>query len=167
MNVLPNALSISRFFLAFLLFSHIPIVRLFAIIVAALTDFLDGFLARKFKSISTFGRTIDPLSDKFFVLMGLCIFLQEGTINWVEALLMLSRDAALFLFGIFLMGKGKLSGYPINSMYTGKVTTALQLFVFISITLGVALPFTLFALFGALGLLALFELFYFYLAPTQ
>lgn len=164
---LPNALSISRFFLAFLLFSSSINVRLFALIAAAATDFFDGYLARKWNSVSSFGRTIDPVSDKFFVLIGLYIFFQEGALSINEAFLMLSRDAAIVVFMLFLMSIGRLKGYPINAIFCGKITTALQLGAFIALALGLPLPSFVFFSFGLLGVMALFELFYFYLVPRK
>ena len=158
MSSLPNILSMSRFFLAFLLFSQSTAVRLLAIFLAAATDFLDGYLARRFLWKSKIGTTIDPLSDQFFVLMGLSIFLQEGTLTLKQALLMLSRDAAVILFGMLLLMLGKLKHYSIHAIVFGKVTTVIQLIVFIFLTLGLSIPSAVFILFGFLGFLSLFEL---------
>lgn len=158
MSILPNLLSISRFFLAFFLFSHVTWVRLLAISLAAATDFLDGYLARRFGWVSKWGTTLDPLCDKFFVIIGLYVFLQEGALTVAEAFLMLSRDMAVVIFGFFLFFIGKLKKYSIHAIIFGKVTTAIQLIVFSCFAWEILVPFSVFVLFGLLGVLSLFEL---------
>src|SRR2546427_9057645 len=75
---LPNQLTAARFVLAIVLFVFIefawwlPCVGIFAL--AALTDWLDGYLARKQGLVSTLGRNLDPLVDKV-VICGAYIFL--------------------------------------------------------------------------------------------
>jgi CDP-diacylglycerol--glycerol-3-phosphate 3-phosphatidyltransferase len=43
-------------------------------VIASLTDFLDGFIARKYQQITTFGKFIDPIADKFLVNSVLIMF---------------------------------------------------------------------------------------------
>ena len=92
---LPNALSISRLFLA-LAFVGLPIpqVRLALILVAALTDFLDGWLARRNNSISRWGELLDPIADRAFVFTALSVLLFEQTITTMQYFVILSRDLA-------------------------------------------------------------------------
>ena len=80
---IPNILSISRIFLApiffFFLVSDILLYVWFSLIVfflGSLTDALDGYFARRYQVESKFGKNIDPLSDKVFILvsfLSLCI----------------------------------------------------------------------------------------------
>jgi len=157
--MIPNLISISRFFLAFLLFSESTGVRLCAILLGALTDFLDGFLARRFKWITPLGTVIDPLADKFFIGIGLIVFLRDGLLSLPEALLMLSRDGAVLLFALFLFGTGSLRQYSVRAIFWGKVSTALQLMVLVALLLGVLVPFWVYLLFGLFGVLSFYELY--------
>ena len=75
---IPNIPTISRIFLApifFLLFiNNYNYLALFCFFFASVTDFLDGFLARKFNIVSKFGKLYDPLADKVLIFLGcLCI----------------------------------------------------------------------------------------------
>ncbi|CRX39023.1 CDP-alcohol phosphatidyltransferase family protein [Estrella lausannensis] len=160
MHHLPNLLSVSRIFLSLLLFSDQQSVRLLAIFLAGLTDFLDGFLARKLSWISKWGTTLDPIGDKFFVMIGLVCFILEGSVSVLEALLMLSRDFAIVLFAFYLLYKKSLKDYPIRAIFFGKVTTALQLGTFLLLACNMAIPFPVYVVFLCLGILALFELWY-------
>ncbi|MBI4052019.1 MAG: CDP-diacylglycerol--glycerol-3-phosphate 3-phosphatidyltransferase [Elusimicrobia bacterium] len=78
---LPNQITVSRIFLALLLFllTLLPHLwsRLFALavfIVAAFTDWVDGFIARKMGSTSSFGAVVDPIADKILVAAALIAF---------------------------------------------------------------------------------------------
>ena len=75
---LPNGLTLARLGLAVVLFGCIAVewwlIGLIVFIVAAITDWLDGYLARKHGSASAFGRNFDPLVDKVLIC-GAFIFL--------------------------------------------------------------------------------------------
>ena len=97
----PNLVSTSRVILAvgFLAMEAVP-VRLALIAVASLTDFLDGWIARRTKVVSRFGALIDPVADRFFVLCvapatvdGLVIAVGAlGLVATVDYTLMLWRE---------------------------------------------------------------------------
>jgi CDP-diacylglycerol--glycerol-3-phosphate 3-phosphatidyltransferase len=76
---IPNGLTLARLFLAVGLFACIDeawwLVGLVVFVLAAITDWLDGYLARKHGSASAFGRNFDPLVDKVLIC-GAFIFLQ-------------------------------------------------------------------------------------------
>ncbi|MFA5249968.1 MAG: CDP-alcohol phosphatidyltransferase family protein, partial [Parachlamydiales bacterium] len=85
MLTLPNLLSFMRAPLALLfLQKNIPL-RLLALVAAMLSDFFDGYLARKKQTISRFGSVLDPAMDKFFVYFTLSIFYFEGNLRLSEA----------------------------------------------------------------------------------
>lgn len=72
-----------------------PSVLLTLFIVAGLTDFLDGFLARRFNVVSDFGRMIDPIADKLLVagcLIGFCVITRGDPFIMVPALAIIGRD---------------------------------------------------------------------------
>lgn len=158
----PNILSASRIFLALLFFSEETTIRVLAIFLAGMTDFLDGFLARRLDLQSSWGTTLDPIGDKIFVTAGLGFFFFEGAIPLEGALLMLSRDFAILIFALFLLMKGRIRNYPIKALFFGKITTALQLGTFLLLAFEITPPSSIYLAFGLLGLLALFELCYTY-----
>lgn len=129
---LPNVLSISRLFLA-VLFATIPIreVRLGLIVAASLTDFLDGWIARRSKTISRWGELIDPIADRAFVFAALSVFLFERTITTGEYFVILSRDLATAI--AFAVSRSVVWLRPVafRARLAGKIVTGLQLITLI------------------------------------
>lgn len=155
---LPNLISFSRFTLAFLFLQPHPLWRCFAICMAMISDGLDGFLARRYNSRSKFGTLLDPLADKFFVLMGVIVFIQEGQLQTWQAISLICRDISVLIFGLYLLFSKKLMNYQYRAIWCGKVTTALQFFVLIALALKINIPDPLYITFILLGLLSLIEL---------
>jgi len=104
-----------------------PYWRLAAIILAMLTDCLDGYCARRYKMMSRLGTFMDPFADKFFVFTALAVLISEQRLLPWEALSMLCRDFSVFIFGCYLAWKGVLGQYQFRAIWCGKVTTPLQL----------------------------------------
>lgn len=154
-----NFLSILRAPLALLLMIDSPFVRATAIFLAMVTDCLDGYIARRYKMTTQLGAVLDPLMDKFFVFFALAIFLSEGRLELWQALSLLSRDAAVLLFGCYLGLQGHFASVRFRSIWSGKLMTTLQFFVLFSLTFRIPIPANLFFLFFGLGLLALIELY--------
>lgn len=164
MITLPNFLSFLRFPLALVFLQSNEALRLFGIGGAVLTDFFDGYLARRYKITSKEGTLLDPLSDKFFVLVALVVLMQEGLLNAWEALSLLSRDGALLLYGVYLVSSKQWSSYEFRAIWSGKVATTLQLLLLVALTLHYPVPETIYYLFVLLGFSALCEL---YLSPKK
>ncbi|MGC0372215.1 MAG: hypothetical protein DGJ47_000923 [Rickettsiaceae bacterium] len=61
-------------------------------IAASLTDFLDGYIARKFNIVSRFGKTFDPIADKVLVACVLLMLVKNGRANEIPCLLILARE---------------------------------------------------------------------------
>lgn len=155
----PNALSLLRIPLVLVFLQNNTTLRIIGIILAMCSDILDGYLARRYKLTSQFGAVLDPLMDKFFVMCTLVILQGEGRIGIPEMMAMLCRDFAVMCFGLYLMIRGKWTTYKFQSIWCGKITTSLQLFVLIWLVLGFQLPSYLFISFIVLGILALLELY--------
>ena len=68
------------------------ILGTFIFSVAAITDWLDGYLARKLKQTSKFGAFLDPVADKLIVITALLLLLDLGRINLVIALIIIGRE---------------------------------------------------------------------------
>lgn len=164
---LSNSLSLLRAPLAFLFLVDSPSLRLMAIVLAMVTDSIDGYLARRSKTTSRFGAVLDPTMDKFFVFFALGVLFVEHKIGVWPMLMMVSRDFALCLFGLYLSLSGLWQTYEFRSIRWGKITTALQFVVLICVTLNYALPIYLYYAFIAFALFGLYELFQFKKSPSQ
>ena len=129
MLTLPNWLSILRilvtpFFTILLLYRYVgAALAIFAL--AALTDALDGFIARSWGQKSDLGMVLDPLADKLLVTAGFISFTMLEVIPRWLTVIVLSRD--LFLIGgglVLFIFAGKVTIPP---SLLGKATTVLQL----------------------------------------
>ena len=158
---LSNSLSLLRAPLAFLFLLENPTVRLLAILLAMLTDSVDGYLARRSQTVTRFGAVLDPAMDKFFVAFCLGVLVSEGNVEIWQALTMISRDFALCLFGLYLSLSGLWQSYEFRAIRWGKVTTALQFIVLVFMTLKYPISTYLYAAFVVFATLALVELFQF------
>ena len=94
-------------------------------IAACITDFFDGYLARKYNQITTFGKFMDPLADKLLVCAALICFLADSQINmpaWV-VIVIISREFIISGFRLVAAEKG----VTIAASYWGKVKTFVQM----------------------------------------
>lgn len=158
MFTLPNLLSLLRIPLVSLLFQENPAIRALAIILAMITDALDGYLARKYQQTSKLGTFLDPLTDKLFVFVALGVFLQEGRLNWWQAGAFLCRDLSVLLFSIYLAFIGELGRYRCGAIWCGKIATAIQLPILFGLTLNMPIPPVLYQALVFFGALAFGEL---------
>ncbi|MDP1890753.1 MAG: CDP-alcohol phosphatidyltransferase family protein [Gemmatimonadaceae bacterium] len=125
---LPNALSLSRLFLAALFpVVHGHDLRLLILAAAGLTDFLDGWLARRRHQFSRVGALIDPFADRIFVLVAICTLLLEGQVTTLEYFIFIMRDMATA--GAFVIAKSvaSLRAATFKARFSGKLATVLQL----------------------------------------
>lgn len=155
---LSNSLSFLRAPLAFLFLIENTTFRIVAILLAMLTDSIDGYLARKRQAVTRFGAILDPAMDKFFVLFALSVLFTEGKLELWQGCAMISRDFFLCLFGLYLSLSGYWESYRFTAIRWGKVTTALQFIVLIGLTLGVTFPSAFYCVFILFGMLAFIEL---------
>lgn len=155
---LSNLISFLRAPLAFLFLIDSMPLRLLVVLLAMISDSIDGYLARKSKTCSPFGAVLDPVMDKFFVGFVLTVLLVEKKIVFWQAGAMLTRDFFLCIFGIYLRIRKRWEKFKFRSIRWGKVTTALQFFVFIALCLGKSLSWNVFSLFIVIGLFAFYEL---------
>lgn len=134
---LPNLLSISRLALA-AAFAFIDSVdaRLVIVMIAGATDFLDGWIARQFGGMTRSGAMLDAVGDRFFVFVGVCVFLFEGLLSTWQYFIMISRDimtAVGFVTARWVMPS--LRGVAFKARFPGKVVTVLQLMTFVALLL--------------------------------
>ena len=89
-------------------------------IIASLTDFVDGQLARRFNQVSDFGKFLDPLADKLLTIAAMVMFCEGGMMPGWALMLVLSREFAVTGLRLVAVGKGKV----IAAGWSGKVKTA-------------------------------------------
>jgi len=96
---LPNKITLARIFLVFVfmtfLFIHgLPakIIALVIFIIAALTDYLDGFIAKKYNIISDFGKIMDPVADKIMTLAAFLAFVEMKLIPAWMVVIIIMRE---------------------------------------------------------------------------
>ncbi len=159
MVIVSNSLSLIRVPLALLFLQENSSLRILAVLLAMLTDSIDGYLARKTQSASRFGAILDPAMDKFFVFFAMSILFLEGKMTPVEIAAMLSRDFFLCLYGFVMLATGRWKSIVFRGIRWGKATTALQFVVLIGLILKVSFPWPVFAAFLLMGGLAFLELF--------
>lgn len=156
-----NSLSFIRAPLAFLFMQENSTIRIIAIILAMITDSIDGYLARKSRSTSRFGAILDPTMDKFFVYFALSVLFLENKMATWEMVAMLSRDFFLCLYGAIMLATKRWKSIVFRAIRWGKITTALQFIVLIGLVLGVSFPSVIYLSFIIMGWLAFMELFQF------
>ena len=89
-------------------------------IVACLTDFVDGYIARHYNQITNFGKFMDPLADKMLVMAAMCYFVEYGQMpGWCLAIVLL-REFAVSGMRLVAVEQGRV----IAAAWSGKVKTA-------------------------------------------
>jgi len=91
-------------------------------VLAAATDYLDGYLARRWNTISSFGKIVDPIADKILILGVLFIFSYKGVVPLVLAIIIAFREILLTVIRLLLLSKQIV----IASIQSGKFKTASQ-----------------------------------------
>lgn len=101
------------------------------VIAAALTDILDGFIARVSGTMSHVGLLLDPLCDKLFILCSLSAFVARPDLDWASFLILILRD--IFTAGSYFLGR--LIGFviPFRARWGGKIATGLQLLALLAL----------------------------------
>lgn len=124
---IPNLLSAARLVLAFA-FPFLPQPwRLAALIVAALSEWLDGLLSRRWQAESTVGRMLDPVADKLFVGVMLVTYIVEGALPLEIAGLVVLRDLTVATACLLILLFGERDELKrMDPRWPGKITTALQ-----------------------------------------
>lgn len=92
---------------------------------AAITDWLDGWLARRLNQTSAFGAFLDPVADKLMVAAALIILVQLGRIDAVIALIIIGREIAISALREWMASIGQ--GRSVAVSMVGKIKTAAQM----------------------------------------
>jgi cardiolipin synthase len=112
-------------------------------IVAAITDWFDGYLARRWNQTSAFGAFLDPVADKLMVAGALLVLVQLDRVSAIIAFIIVGREITISALREWMAEIGARKSVAVSSL--GKIKTAVQM---------VAIPMLLFhdALFGVLDM---------------
>lgn len=96
------------------------LVSLLIFVVASLTDFVDGYIARHYNQTTDFGKFLDPLADKLLVIAAMAMFCQWGVFPAWALMIVLTREFAVTGLRLVAVQKGTV----IAAGWSGKVKTA-------------------------------------------
>jgi len=145
---IPNSITILRIMLipVFALVFCLPfeskyIVAATIFIFAAITDFVDGYLARKWKQVSSLGTFLDPVADKLIVIVALILLVGEygNVILTIPAAVIAGREIVVSALREWMAEMGKRASIKVSNL--GKVKTAIQM-IAIGVLLSQAPDFT-------------------------
>jgi CDP-diacylglycerol---glycerol-3-phosphate 3-phosphatidyltransferase len=94
-------------------------------IFAGITDWLDGYLARKLNQMSAFGAFLDPVADKLIVAGALVVLLQLGRVDALVALIIIGREIAISALREWMAAVGRAKSVAVA--FIGKLKTTAQL----------------------------------------
>lgn len=109
-------------------------------VIASITDFLDGYLARKYNMVTNFGKLMDPLADKILVLAAMLVFLEMNKIASWMVLIVITRELGISIIRAIAASSGKV----IAASYYGKLKTVSQLIGIIMILFNIPFGFYIF-----------------------
>ena len=125
----------------FVTISLLNLVLLSLFLVASISDFLDGFIARKYNQITTLGKFIDPIADKALTTTMFVLFAIDGVVPALIVLVMIWRD--ILVDGIRMMCAER--GIVVAAGMLGKAKTVVQMIAIVLVLLN-NLPFALIGL---------------------
>lgn len=102
-------------------------------VIASITDFLDGYLARKYNLVTDFGKFMDPLADKILVAAALICLVEVGKIPAWMVVLIISREYAISILRAIAAASGKV----LAASKGGKLKTATQMIAIIMLMLNI------------------------------
>ncbi len=132
---LPNKLTVFRVmlipvFVFFMLVPDIPGAKWYALLffcLASVTDFFDGYLARKNNLVTDFGKFMDPLADKLLICSALIALCSNGRFPAWIVIVIIAREFTISGFRLIASDNGRV----ISASMWGKVKTVVQMFAVI------------------------------------
>lgn len=98
---------------------HASYIALAIFIVASVTDFIDGYVARHYNQTTDFGKFMDPLADKLLVLSAMLWFVEQGRLPAWAVLIVVARELAVTGLRLVAVDNGRV----IAAAWSGKVKT--------------------------------------------
>jgi len=144
MTIFINSLTFLRIFLAVVIFILLMspngyLISLILFLIAGATDYFDGFLARKYNSVSQIGEVMDPIADKIlivFILFGLAVNLSSYLIGFIGSLIV-ARE--IWVSALRDMNARNNNSQLTKVTFLAKIKTSIQLFTIFVYLLGLAL----------------------------
>jgi CDP-diacylglycerol--glycerol-3-phosphate 3-phosphatidyltransferase len=123
---LPTALTLSRIvlipFFVLSVYNH-PVIGALVFSIASITDFLDGYLARRSGQITKFGIIMDPLADKFLVISALIVLVDMERLSALVAIILIVREFLVTALRVVALSKDIV----IAAEMGGKLKTGAQI----------------------------------------
>ncbi len=137
----PNILSFARLLLVpvflVLLMQGRDAAALTVLVISSLTDFLDGYIARRFNQMSRLGQLLDPAADRLYIFAAIIGLASRELVPWWLVAVIVGRDLLLVALGIVLANYG-YGPLPVHLL--GKVATFALFLGMPLIMLGLAIP---------------------------
>lgn len=102
--------------------------------IAAVTDWFDGFLARRWKQTSDFGAFLDPVADKLMVAVSLLLLVSLGRTYAIFAMIIIGREITISALREWMAQMGKRSSVAVANI--GKFKTAVQMLAIVLLLMG-------------------------------
>lgn len=139
-----NKLTIFRIllvpFFVWFMISSVPNANLYAVgffILASVTDFLDGYLARKRNEITDFGKFLDPIADKILVISALVCLVERNLVPSWAVIIIIARE--FIVSGLRMSAASK--NIVIAADKLGKMKTVVQMIAIILLIMGISIKF--------------------------
>lgn len=135
----PNVLSFLRLvgvplFLWLILVPQADGWAIVVLVLAGISDYLDGKIARRWNQISRVGQILDPLADRLYILATLVGLLIRGIIPWWLVAVLVGRDVVMGIVLAIIKRRTGLTGLPVH--FIGKAATFCLLYAFPLILIG-------------------------------
>ena len=111
---------------------------LLLLVVAGLSDGIDGLIARKFNQRSSLGAYLDPIADKLLLSSSFLILAFKKKLAWWLTILVLSRDVLILIVAVVIILSAGYRLFPPSVL--GKLTTLFQIILVFAVILGEAYP---------------------------
>ena len=117
-------------FMAFLLVDNsiCHVIALITFVIASATDGIDGYIARHYNQITTFGKFMDPLADKMLTTSAFLVLLEHGRISSIAVMIVLAREFMVSGVRMLAVSDGKV----IAASMLGKIKTVSQMIAIVA-----------------------------------
>ncbi len=107
--------------------SYVELILFIIFVLASITDFLDGYIARKHNLVTTFGKFIDPIADKLLVNCTILLLASSSKIPMIVPIIMISRDTIVDAIRLIASQQNVV----LAASYLGKLKTVTQMIAII------------------------------------